>query len=369
MKIKNSAGDYSRIIILRVIIVIVVGGALFIFFRGGEEQLQSVPKETRAALSTTPPPKYKVLYIISYHMPWKWTDDQFNGFKHNLRDLDVEYKVFQMNTKENNTVEWKEKAGQEARNLIDTWQPDLVYINDDDAQEYITQYYVNQDIPFVFSGVNAQPADYRFVGSKNIAGVLEREHFVQTVGLLKKIAPDVKKIAVVFDDSPFWDDVRQRMKEAESQLPDIELISWDIILTFEEYKQKMKAYQTTADAIALIGIFNFKDENGDNVPYQEVLKWTVENSNLPDFTFWEDRISHGTLCTVTVSGHEQGLAAGNIARGILVENRTPASYPMEPTVKGEPVISLARANKLGISIDSEILLTAEVVEKFSWEEE
>jgi len=62
------------------------------------------------------------------------------------------------------------------------------------------------------------------------------------------------------------------------------------------------------------------------------------------------------------------VAAGQIARGILVEGRNPASYPMEPTVKGEPVFNLARANKAGISIESQVLLTAKVVEKFAWEE-
>lgn len=312
-------------------------------------------------------PKYKILHIMSYHTPWKWTDDQFDGFKYALRGLDIEYKVFQMDTKRRSSEEWKEKVGQEARDLIDTWKPDLVYTTDDNAQEYVTKYYVNKDIPFVFSGVNGDPAEYGFVGSTNITGVLEREHIVQTIRLLKEIVPNVKKIAVVVDDGITWGGVIQRMKAVVSQLPDIEVISWDVIHTFEAYKQKVKEYQTTADAIALIGIFTFKDENGDNVLYQEVLKWTAENSNLPDFAFWKDRIYHGTLSTVTVSGYEQGLAAGKIAKGILVEGRSPSSYPMEPTVKGEPVISLARANKLGISIDSGILLTAEVVGEFVWE--
>jgi ABC-type uncharacterized transport system substrate-binding protein len=50
-----------------------------------------------------------------------------------------------------------------------------------------------------------------------------------------------------------------------------------------------------------------------------------------------------------------------------VEGKSPSSYPVEPTVKGEPVINLARANKLGIKIKSSILLTADVVEEFEWE--
>jgi ABC-type uncharacterized transport system substrate-binding protein len=200
--------------------------------------------------------------------------------------------------------------------------------------------------------------------------VIEHQHFVESVELLKRIAPDVKKIAVVVDDSPFWKGVTETMRAEEDQLPaDVEIVSYDLILTFEEYKQKVEAYQTTVDAIAMLGVFNFKDENGNNVPFQEVLRWTTENSKLPDFSFWEDRISHGTLSSVTVSSYEQGRAAGEIARAILVEGKSPADIPMEPTVKGEPVINLARAKLLGFNIDSDILLTAKVVQDFSWEKQ
>ena len=157
------------------------------------------------------------------------------------------------------------------------------------------------------------------------------------------------------------------MKQQLNLLPNIEVVSWDVIHTFKEYKEKIIRYQDAVDAIGLIGIFTFKDEDNQNVPYLDVLRWTAEHSTLPDFTFWKDRISHGSLCTVTVSGYEQGLAAGKIARGILVDNQSPSSFAIQPTVKGEAVVSLARANQLGISFPSSILLSAEVIEQFSWE--
>lgn len=311
--------------------------------------------------------KWKILHVMSYHSPWEWTDEQFRGFKEALKDLDIEYKVIQMNTLNNNSLEWKEEVGKQVRELITTWQPDLVYTNDDNAQELVTKYYINSHIPFVFSGVNADPKKYGFEGSKNITGVLEHEHFMQTMKLLKVISPSVHKIAVVIDNGPTWDGVIKRMKENAKQFPDIEFTIWDVISTFEEYKQKIKEYQKQVDAIALLGIFTYKDASGNNVPYTEVLKWTAENSMLPDFSFWESRVGPGTLCVVTVSGYEQGLAAGKIARGILAEGRSPSSYAMEPTVKGEPVVSLARAKKLGIPVRTTILLTAKVFTKFDWE--
>jgi ABC-type uncharacterized transport system substrate-binding protein len=312
---------------------------------------------------------YRVLHIMSYHSPWEWTDDLLRGFQDALAGLPVEYKVFQMDTKRNSTPEWKLAVGEKARNLIETWQPDLVYTSDDNAQEYVARYYVDQDLPFVFSAVNVDPAEYGFVGSSNITGVLEQEHFVETVGLLREIVPSVMRIAVIVDDDPTWTGVVARMKEkAATLLTDMEFIGWDTITTFEEYRRKIREYQSRADALALLGVHTFKDENGRNLPWQDVLRWTAENSMLPDFSFWKDRVPYGTLCVVYVSGYEQGLAAGKIARGILAEGKSPSSYPMKPTIKGQPIISLARARKIGVQVKSSILLTAKVVERFAWEE-
>lgn len=310
---------------------------------------------------------FKILHIMSYHMPWKWTEDQLAGFKAALQDVKTEYKIFQLDTKRNDSDEWKEKVSRHARQLIEIWKPDLVYANDDNAQKYVVKHYVNTDVPFVFSGVNADPREYGFTGSINVTGVLEQEHFLESLALLKAIVPTVKKIAVIFDDGATWPAVIQRMKQHLSQINDVEIAYWDKIETFAEYKRRIKFYQGKVDAIALLGIFTYKDAQQHNVPYTDVLKWTAENSPLPDFSFWKDRITYGTLCTVTVSGYEQGLSAGKIARSILVDKTSPAVIPMVPTVKGKAVISLARARKLGISINTSILLTAEVVETFSWE--
>ncbi len=311
--------------------------------------------------------RFKILHIMSYHSPWEWTDTMLAGFKDSLNDVNVEYRVYQMDTKRNSSEEWKERVGKEARYLIDSWKPDLVYTTDDDACKYVTKYYVNSNLPIVCAAVNEDPKVYGFAGSKNVTGVLEIEHFVESVKLLKQVDPSVKNIAVVLDDAPMWEPVVARMRDKLGELPQVRFVRWDTILTWAEFKQKMLEYQKTVDAIALIGIFNYKDENGKNVRYQDVLKWTAQYSKLPDFSFWTDRASFGTLCVVSVSGYQQGLAAGKMARAILVDGKSPASIKMTATTKGEPIISLARANALGIKIRSKILLTAQVYKEYIWD--
>jgi ABC-type uncharacterized transport system substrate-binding protein len=313
-------------------------------------------------------PKYKILHVMSYHLPWEWNEDQLRGFKDALKGLDIDYKVFQMDTKRKSTEEWKNRVGKEARDLIKTWKPDLVYTNDDNAQQYVGKYYVNQSLPFVFSGVNADPQEYGFWGSKNITGILEQEHSIETLKFLKEIVPKVSRIAVIVDDDPTWGGVIKRIKErAAIHLPGIEFVSFDAVHTFKEYQERVREYQKKVDALGLLGIHTFKDGKGENVPWQEVLGWTAMNSQLPDFSFWKDRVPYGTLCVVYVSGYEQGLAAGKIARGILAEGKSPSSFPMVPTIKGQPIISLARAKNLGVEVKTKILLAAKVVEKYEWE--
>lgn len=308
----------------------------------------------------------RILHVMSYHTPWRWTEGQLEGFKEGLGDVKAEYKVFELDTKRHSDARQKAERGKAARALVAQWAPQLIYTSDDDAQELVTRHYLDTPIVQVFSGVNKAPEHYGFDKAGNVTGVVEHEHFAESVQLLKRVVPTMKRLVVVLDDAPMWGPVIERMKAARLP-PGVGIVAWETIRTFDEYKQRIAAYPAMADAIALVGIFNFKDAAGRNVPYQDVLRWTAEHSPLPDLGFWVDRVHHGTLVAVTVSEREQGLAAGRLARQILVEHKSPRELPIRPTTKGMPVISLARANKLGIRVHSDVLLSAQVITQFDWD--
>lgn len=311
------------------------------------------------------PGPLKVLHVMSYHTPWRWTEGQLQGFKEGL-GVPVEVKVVELDAKRRSPQQVAERVA-EAEQLLKAWKPDLVYTTDDDAQELFAKRLAGQAVPHVFSGVNKDPAAYGYAGSPNVTGVVEHEHFVESVRLLRALVPGAKRFVAVFDDSPMWGPVQERMKARLAQLPGVEFVAWDTVKTFDEYQRLMRAYPQKADAVALIGIFNFKDAQGHNVPYQEVMKWTAANSRLPDFSYWIDRVHHGTLAAVTVSEREQGRAAGRQARAILVDRKSPSSLPMVPTVMGTPAINLARAKALGIAVKSGTLLSAEIVQRYDWD--
>lgn len=311
---------------------------------------------------------HRIMHVMSFDSPWRWTDGQFAGFKEGLGpDVQAEYKVFQMNVKRNGSRDAKEQKGREARAIIDAWKPDLLYASDDDAQEFVARHYLNQKMPIVFSGVNKEPREHAFEGVPNVTGVLEQEHFVESVKLLQSLAPQVRRIAVISDTGIQWPPVIARIRAAMDRLPGVALAAVDQVKTFDEFKEKLAGYPAVADAVVQLGIFNLAGRDGRNVRYQEVQKWAAINGSLPDTSFWIDRVHFGVLASVTISEREQGLAAGRLARAILLEGRTPGSLPMRPTVKGHPAINLARAKQLGINVKSSLLLSTEVVTGYEWE--
>lgn len=257
-----------------------------------------------------------------------------------------------------------QERANDAIQLIKDWKPHLVYANDDLAQEYVTSKFINHDIPFVYSAVNKCPENYGFEKAANITGVLEEEHFLPTLSLLRSIKPGIQKIAVVTDSDPTWQGVLPRIRQELKQVKDLEVVEWIQPKTFDEYKSKIRELQTKVDAIGLLGVFNFSS-GGAYADYEDVLRWTSDHSQLPDFSFWDTRVERGTLCAVTVSGIEQGREAGRIARRILVEKASPQQIHAQATVKGRPMVSLARAKALGLNIPSPVLLSTKVITTYA----
>ncbi len=332
---------------------------------------ESVTENKKDALVEETPAqqeKFHVLHIMSYHEGWEWTEAQLQGFQAALGEYDIEYTVEAMDCKNHADDEYRNARAKEIQKYIDEKKPDLVYVSDDEALQYVVANNINSEIPFVFSCVNKDIGYYGLSDAKNVTGVYEVEHFGASFELIQEIVPDIKDVIVIYDRAEMWNDVKQRMLDTVDDYPDVNFIFLDPIMTFEEYQQTILDYNGKVDALCLVGVFNYADENGNSVYYQDVLKWTEENSTIPDFTFWIDRIDNSTLCSVAISGYEQGYTAGEMAKQILVDKVSPEAIEPTHTGKGSVAINTKRAEKLGLNVDADLLLGAEVYKKYQWEE-
>lgn len=134
----------------------------------------------------------KCLYISSYHPGYAWSDGVERGLRSVLEGK-CDIRQFNMDTKRNKQEEYKKNKGLEAKQLIESWKPDIVITADDNAAKYIIQaHYKDHDIPFVFCGVNWTAAEYGFPYS-NVTGMVEVAPIYPLLDKVQDLIPEASK--------------------------------------------------------------------------------------------------------------------------------------------------------------------------------
>lgn len=300
-----------------------------------------------ACVKTTP----KILVISSYHPEYSWVQEEEKGFHEILQVQKIEAKIeyFYMDSKRNTDLKWIETKAKEAQTKIEEFKPDIVVVFDDNATSYVATKYIGKKIPFVFSGVNADPKEYG-LPSQNITGVIERHPILDAINLVMQLDPKIKKVAIITDDSnSSWGHFTY-YKTLKFPVEIVELCATD---NFEGWKQKIRQYQTKVDAIGFIEYHTLKDPSfKQSLPPKEVIDWTLKNNRLPEFTTLDFAVKDGALCGDTVSGVFQGKAAAELVASIL-KGKKPSELPLLCPAEGKKVVNQKRAKELKIQVPIE----------------
>ncbi|SCX91054.1 ABC-type uncharacterized transport system, substrate-binding protein [Desulfoluna spongiiphila] len=309
----------------------------------------------------------KVMLLHSYHESNPWDISVEEGIRDALADeyyipdKNITLKSFYMDTKRRTSREWKEDAGKMAREAIDRLQPAVVIALDDNCQEYVVRPMGKAGWAFVFAGVNRDPEEYGIISNRenpggNITGALERERFPESLAFLKRLVPEVKRLALISDASPTGAPVVQRIK-ALAPAHGVEVIASLETDDFTAWKAFVTRVQNRADALAVVVYHTLRDDSGAHVPAEEVLAWTTAHSRLPDMGFWPWAVSQGLLCSDAISGYDQGYYVGTITSYIL-GGQSPGDFPVAAPRTGQPCINKARADELGLTVPAHLTKTA-----------
>lgn len=299
----------------------------------------------------------KVLLVNSYYTDYPWAADITEGVKKGLEGSGAQLEIFYMDTKRKTTEEWKVEIGKLAMEKVEKFKPDVIIPMDDNALWYFGKHYFGKEIPVVFGGINEELSKYGYPAA-NATGVIQKAIFAESIDLLLRIKPDVKKIAVISDDGETSTAILSYMKTLK--VP-VEVVSYDQPATFAEWKALIKKYQTTVDAIAINLYQTVKEVIGqDSLPQKVIMDWTMENSKLPTIGFFPDAFDDGVFCGIAESGEVQGYEAAKIAVQIL-QGKKPADFPVVIPTKGVVIINMNTAEKLGITVPFDVLESANKV--------
>lgn len=168
-------------------------------------------------LLSAPAAASKCLFVSSYHKGYAWSDGVERGLRSVLEGK-CELRQFDMDTKRNKSIEYKIQSALKAKEIIDSWKPDVVITADDNAAKYLIQaHYKDADIPFVFNGVNWTAKEYGFPYS-NVTGMVEVAPIREMLETAARIAEPGRRAFYIGAKTLTEEKNLRRMEEAAREL-------------------------------------------------------------------------------------------------------------------------------------------------------
>lgn len=321
--------------------------------------------------------KRKIIIVDSYHSEFIWSQNTQRGCTEALLEkgyLDDEsqldelmkndyaqssttvFRKLWMDTKRKNSNEEISISARQIAKAIRQFKPDLIFLGDDNAANFIGNQFLDSDIPIVFWGVNMTPVKYGLVDSEdrpghNATGVFQKTYYKESLEFLIKIVPTTKTFAVLSNATTTG---RVHVKaidflyeQGELPLSLIESVSTN---SFDEWKKKALELQKKVDSFFIAQPSGLKDAEGKLVPQEDVIFWFFNNISIPESSGFKAMVDAGVLCAVDDSDYNQGFEAALIANDILANGADPATYPPRSPKRGPRVVNAQRAAKLGIPL-------------------
>ncbi len=289
----------------------------------------------------------KCLFISSYHQGYEWSDGVERGLRTGLKDV-CELKQFDMDTKRHKQVAEIQQAAEEARALIDAWQPDVVITADDNAMKYIVQpFYKDHAIPFVFCGINWTVEGYG-LPYKNTTGMVE----VAPIGVMfnqaKSILNRARKAMYIGANTLTEEKNLSRFEKAAV----IEGVTLEhrLVSSMEEW---LKAYRQAQnyDFVIIGSNSGINDWQEDRVT--EAVRGATRSLSLTNHEW----MMPYTLLGFTKIPEEQGEWAAQVVTSVL-EGSSPSDIPVVSNRKWEFWINDDILDQSGIRLPDPLIRKA-----------
>ena len=259
----------------------------------------------------------KILVIESYSSDYSWD----SGYIAALKDIIYEGNeilFFEMNTKNLPASEHGKMVEKAYEKFLDV-NPDIVVLGDDFALKMLGPKIVSWGLPVVYIGINNNPRNYFEKFPCNLTGVLERPLFKRSLVFVKEFIPDAKNVLILFDKDITSEIVKKEYFYDKDSIR-IEGMNVDVVLvdTFENWKDIISDSKNKYDFM-ILGLYQtIRDEKGNIVDMNDVLRWTSENTPVPIFSFWDFGVGKDkAIGGYVLSSREMGEVAGKLINRIL----------------------------------------------------
>ncbi|MBC87457.1 MAG: hypothetical protein CL677_09810 [Bdellovibrionaceae bacterium] len=315
----------------------------------------------------------EIAVVHSYHEDLGWVKEVNNGISTYLRkrslfqikpyaDAPNPFKYFYMDAKRHQSdVAYLKQRGQEIIEELKKHKIKYVLVSDDEALKYVAAPLKNDPhFKFIFVGVNNDPKDYGVVTNFkspefNISGIVSEHPFDYSLKLLKDIFPGKVNVHPLFDDSVSSRGILQDLLDSRTKDDNLVIKKAFVSNDWSQWKEYIRKNQGKGNVFIVGTLYSIRNSKGEMLTENQINKWIIANSKVPDFGVLTSQVKDGLLLTISNPGFVHGYEGFH--KLMQVKKGTPVNrIPIQSTRQKALHVNIERAKQLGVEIPLEVIV-------------
>lgn len=295
-----------------------------------------------------------VFVLHSYSQEYPWTKRQHENFMQTLESLPDHAFTTSVEYLDTKRVDYSQAYADQVANFLtekyQDYQPKFIYVTDDNALSFTLTHLSKlfPGVPVFFSGIN----NYQIrdqLDPERFTGVFERKEIVPNLELMRHIAPNIRDILVVGDDSETFQSIREELQTELRSHPDIHahFISHGQIKPLVE---DLRGHRERFVFLTTLG--KMVNARGGNQTLAETVAAIVAAGDFTIFSMEDVYLYPGVLGGYVTSGTRQGEMAARMVTRYLTGEPVKTIAPVDSP--NEYLIDASELHKTGLALPDAI---------------
>ena len=296
-----------------------------------------------------------IFMLHSYSQEYPWTKRQHEGF---LRELgarvpdaiDVSVEYLDSKRVPYTTAYAYSFAGKLAQKYA-ALEPKLIYVTDDNALLFALAHLTRifPKAPIFFSGINDYGMKQR-IDPRQVTGVFENKEIAPNLDLMRQLAPGVRDILVVGDESETYQAIRHEIVAELAHQPDIQAQ----FLSHGGIERMVAALQGRKEQFVFLTTLGaMTDAAGNTLTLPETIAAIVQAGRFVIISMEDVYLYPGVLGGYVTSGYKQGAAAAELGARYLAGTAVVDIKPIGSS-PNEYIIDGGELGRLGLTMPHEL---------------
>lgn len=297
--------------------------------------------------------KPRVLIIHSFPETVPWVGKVNTGIRRTLANnrepiaLRWRYMSF---SSEMNIAQWA-ASGRRSRAAIKIWEPDVVLVVGEDAQDHVGRYYTGTDSPHLVYAMTESPEIFGYPSANNITGVHEALPLAQIVELLHHVGGPSLRIRAVGIDDPTGRAEGQQVLGFDWHPH--RLTGLDLVADLDGWQDAVRAAADNADVLVVLSFEGLRraPDSLEAVDRAFIAQWTEHESKPLAIGVRDSFVAGGGAVAIIPSPEGLGEMAARKTLEVLASvRRGPPLPPPEDSLEFQIALRPERLAARGVEL-------------------